>query len=69
MDGVRLGPVDDPATDMRSLISLRQRDKVAAMMEAARAAGATIVRAGGSPTDRWARAPTTSPPFLKTEQE
>ncbi|MGI5193875.1 gamma-aminobutyraldehyde dehydrogenase [Streptomyces sp. CA-288835] len=49
MDGVRLGPVDDPATDMGSLISLRQRDKVAAMVEAAREAGATIVRGGRVP--------------------
>ncbi|GAB2978417.1 gamma-aminobutyraldehyde dehydrogenase [Streptomyces pseudoechinosporeus] len=49
MDGVRLGPVDDPATDMGSLISLRQRDKVAAMVEAAREAGATIVRGGRIP--------------------
>ncbi|NGO41834.1 gamma-aminobutyraldehyde dehydrogenase [Streptomyces ureilyticus] len=49
MDGVRLGPVDDPATDMGSLISLRQRDKVAAMVENAREAGATIVRGGRIP--------------------
>ncbi|MER5223252.1 gamma-aminobutyraldehyde dehydrogenase [Streptomyces flaveus] len=49
MDGVRLGPVDDPDTDMGSLISLRQRDKVAAMVEAARQSGATIVRGGRIP--------------------
>ncbi|MFD4599409.1 gamma-aminobutyraldehyde dehydrogenase [Streptomyces sp. NPDC058464] len=49
MDDVRLGPVDDPDTDMGSLISLRQRDRVAAMVEAARGAGATIVRGGRVP--------------------
>ncbi|GHG88428.1 gamma-aminobutyraldehyde dehydrogenase [Streptomyces lanatus] len=46
MDDVRLGPLDDPATDMGSLISLKQRDKVAAMVEAARRAGATVVCGG-----------------------
>ncbi|WP_151476897.1 gamma-aminobutyraldehyde dehydrogenase [Streptomyces albicerus] len=49
MDGVRLGPVDDPDTDMGSLISLRQRDRVAAMVEAAREGGATVVRGGRVP--------------------
>ncbi|WP_432182386.1 gamma-aminobutyraldehyde dehydrogenase [Streptomyces sp. NBC_00063] len=49
MDGVRLGPVDDPATDMGSLISFKQRDRVAAMVDAARAAGATVVRGGRIP--------------------
>ncbi|CAL9336810.1 Gamma-aminobutyraldehyde dehydrogenase [Streptomyces sp. enrichment culture] len=49
MDGVRLGPVDDPATDMGSLISLRQRDSVAAMVEQARGEGATVVRGGKIP--------------------
>ncbi len=62
MDGVRLGPVDDPDTDMGSLISVRQRDRVAAMVDEARAAGATIVRGEGSPGARWAGAPTTNPP-------
>ncbi len=56
MDGVRLGPVDDPATDMGSLISLPQRDKVAAMVEAARQAGATIVRGGRIPDGPLGRA-------------
>ncbi|MGW0705705.1 gamma-aminobutyraldehyde dehydrogenase [Streptomyces sp. NPDC002643] len=46
MDDVRFGPLDDPATDMGSLISLKQRDKVAAMVEAARQAGATVVCGG-----------------------
>ncbi|MEU6145607.1 gamma-aminobutyraldehyde dehydrogenase [Streptomyces sp. NPDC047081] len=49
MDGVRLGPVGDPATDMGSLISLRQRDKVAGIVEEARRAGATVVRGGRIP--------------------
>ncbi|MGW2328601.1 gamma-aminobutyraldehyde dehydrogenase [Streptomyces sp. NPDC001700] len=51
MDGVRLGPVDDPGTDMGSLISLQQRDRVAAMVDRARDAGATVVRGGGVPGD------------------
>ncbi|MEU0250409.1 gamma-aminobutyraldehyde dehydrogenase [Streptomyces sp. NPDC006235] len=56
MDGVRLGPVDDPATDMGSLISFRQRDKVAAMVEDARRAGATVVRGGKLPDGPLGRA-------------
>jgi betaine-aldehyde dehydrogenase len=56
MDGVRLGPVDDPDTDMGSLISFRQRDRVAAMVEAARQAGATIVRGGRIPDGPLGRA-------------
>jgi betaine-aldehyde dehydrogenase len=46
MDDVRFGPLDDPATDMGSLISLKQRDKVASMVDAAREAGATVVCGG-----------------------
>jgi betaine-aldehyde dehydrogenase len=56
MDGVRLGPVNDPATDMGSLISVRQRDRVAAMVDAARQAGATIVRGGRIPDGPLGRA-------------
>ncbi|MBC9727749.1 gamma-aminobutyraldehyde dehydrogenase [Streptomyces sp. TRM68367] len=56
MDGVRLGPVDDPDTDMGSLISFQQRDKVAAMVEDARRAGATIVRGGRIPDGPLGRA-------------
>ncbi|MFC9502863.1 gamma-aminobutyraldehyde dehydrogenase [Streptomyces sp. NPDC057002] len=56
MDGVRLGPVDDPDTDMGSLISFQQRDKVAAMVDAARKAGATIVRGGRIPDGPLGRA-------------
>lgn len=57
MDGVRLGPVDDPDTDMGSLISFRQRDRVAAMVDRAREGGATVVRGGripGGPLSRGA---------------
>ncbi|MDQ1042214.1 gamma-aminobutyraldehyde dehydrogenase [Streptomyces sp. V4I2] len=56
MDDVRLGPIDDPATDMGSLISLRQRDKVAAMVEDARRTGATVVRGGKIPDGPLGRA-------------
>ncbi|MEV0598160.1 gamma-aminobutyraldehyde dehydrogenase [Streptomyces sp. NPDC050315] len=55
MDEVRLGPADDPATDLGSLISLQQRDRVAAMVDAARAAGATVVRGGRAPEGALAR--------------
>ncbi|MER5428990.1 gamma-aminobutyraldehyde dehydrogenase [Streptomyces sp. NPDC002588] len=56
MDAVRLGPVDDPATDMGSLISLRRRDKVAGMVEDARRTGATVVRGGKIPDGPLGRA-------------
>ena len=49
MGTVTLGPVDDTATDMGSLISSEQRDRVAAMVDRAREAGATIVCGGKSP--------------------
>jgi betaine-aldehyde dehydrogenase len=49
MEGVRLGPVDDVATDMGSLISVGQRDRVAAMVDDARRAGARIVCGGRIP--------------------
>jgi betaine-aldehyde dehydrogenase len=49
MDGVRVGPADDRTTDMGSLISVKQRDHVAAMVERARAAGAKVVRGGMIP--------------------
>ncbi|GAB2737855.1 gamma-aminobutyraldehyde dehydrogenase [Salinifilum aidingensis] len=51
MDEVRLGPADDPATDMGSLISLEHRDRVAAMVDRARGAGAKVVRGGNVPAD------------------
>ncbi|MBR7502882.1 aldehyde dehydrogenase family protein, partial [Mycobacterium tuberculosis] len=50
MAGVRLGDPSDPATDMGSLISLTHRDRVAAMVERAREAGATIRTGGQIPT-------------------
>lgn len=49
IDGVLVGPADDPHTDMGSLISIKQRDRVAAMVERARQAGAKIVRGGQIP--------------------
>ena len=49
IDGVLVGPADDPHTDMGSLISIKQRDRVAAMVERARQAGAKIVRGGEIP--------------------
>lgn len=49
MDDVRVGQANDPETDMGSLVSLQQRDHVAAMVERARDAGAKIVRGGRIP--------------------
>jgi betaine-aldehyde dehydrogenase len=49
MDGVCVGAADDRNTDMGSLISVRQRDHVAAMVERARAEGAKVVRGGKIP--------------------
>jgi betaine-aldehyde dehydrogenase len=46
MAGVVVGPVDDQATDMGSLISLAHRDRVAAMVDRARDAGAKVVTGG-----------------------
>ncbi len=46
MSQVVLGPVDDPATDLGSLISSAHRDKVAGMVDRARAAGAKVVTGG-----------------------
>jgi betaine-aldehyde dehydrogenase len=46
MSQVVVGPVDDPATDLGSLISTKHRDHVAGMVDRARAAGAKIVTGG-----------------------
>jgi betaine-aldehyde dehydrogenase len=50
MGRVVVGAVDDPATDLGSLISLRHRDKVAAMVDRARDAGAKVVTGGRAGT-------------------
>ncbi|RMI28913.1 aminobutyraldehyde dehydrogenase [Nocardia stercoris] len=49
MDGVTIGPVDDPHTDLGSLISRAHRDRVAAMVDRAVADGAKVVRGGRIP--------------------
>src|SRR5690242_12452130 len=46
MAQVVVGPIDDPATDLGSLISAKHRDSVAAMVDRARAAGAKVVTGG-----------------------
>jgi betaine-aldehyde dehydrogenase len=46
MSKVRVGDPADPATDMGPLISLRHRDKVAAMVDRARGAGIRVVTGG-----------------------
>jgi betaine-aldehyde dehydrogenase len=49
MSGVRLGPTLDPATDQGPLVSERQRDHVAGMVERAAADGAKVVVGGRAP--------------------
>ena len=46
MAQVVMGPVDDPATDLGSLISFAHRENVAVMVARARAAGAKVVTGG-----------------------
>lgn len=55
MSGVRLGATDDPATDLGPLISRRQQEHVAAMVDRARSDGATVVCGGRSPAGDLAR--------------
>ena len=50
MSQIVLGPTDDPATDMGSLISLERRDNVAGMVDRARDAGAKMVTGGRAGT-------------------
>ena len=49
MAGVRLGDTQSEDTDLGPLISVRQQEKVAAMVERAVAAGATVVTGGAIP--------------------
>ncbi len=49
MSSVRLGPPADEATDQGPLISFAQRDKVAGMVDQARADGARVVCGGEAP--------------------
>ncbi|MFI7588838.1 gamma-aminobutyraldehyde dehydrogenase [Spongisporangium articulatum] len=49
MRGIRLGTQDDPDTDLGPLVSFRQRDKVAGMVEKAVAEGARAVCGGTIP--------------------
>jgi betaine-aldehyde dehydrogenase len=46
---VRLGPPEDPATDMGPLVSARQAERVAGFVDRARADGATVVTGGREP--------------------
>jgi betaine-aldehyde dehydrogenase len=50
---VRLGPTDDPATDLGPLISMAHREKVAGLVDRARSY-ARIVTGGGQPTGELA---------------
>lgn len=50
MGSVRLGATDDPATDLGPLVSSRQQESVAAIVDRARDAGAQIVVGGRIPS-------------------
>jgi betaine-aldehyde dehydrogenase len=50
MAAVTIGSTKDPATDLGPLITASQRDRVAGMVDAARAAGARVVCGGKPPT-------------------
>lgn len=64
MSRVRLGDPRDPATDQGPLVSFRQRDKVAAMVERAVAAGAAAVTGGRAPGGDLARGAYYEPTLL-----
>jgi len=49
---LRLGPGLDPETQVGPLINARQRDRVAALVDSARASGATVRVGGQRPPDR-----------------
>jgi betaine-aldehyde dehydrogenase len=53
--GVRLGPTEDPATDMGPLVSAAQQQAVAGFVDRARGYGATIVTGGEVPGGDLAR--------------
>ena len=59
MGRVVVGDPRDPATDMGSLISVAHRDRVAAMVDRARDAGARVVTGGRVPEGRGAFYPPT----------
>lgn len=51
MRGVRLGPTQDPSTDLGPLVSRRQQESVAGIVERARGYGAKIVTGGRIPSE------------------
>ncbi|QLY29761.1 gamma-aminobutyraldehyde dehydrogenase [Nocardia huaxiensis] len=51
MDQVRIGPVQDPETDLGALITRAHRDKVIGMVSRARDRGAKVVRGGRIPSN------------------
>ncbi|MFI7484099.1 aldehyde dehydrogenase [Kocuria sp. M1R5S2] len=53
---LRVGPGEDPATQVAPMITHEHRDQVAAVVEAARAAGATVLCGGTAPEDPELRA-------------
>ena len=53
--GVRIGPPEDPATDLGPLISVRQAERVAGFVDRARGYGARIVTGGAAPGGDLAR--------------
>ncbi|WP_106400795.1 aminobutyraldehyde dehydrogenase [Actinocorallia populi] len=64
MRTVRLGPPADSATDLGPLVSFRQRDRVAAMVDAAVAEGARAVTGGRAPGGELSRGAYYEPTLL-----
>jgi acyl-CoA reductase-like NAD-dependent aldehyde dehydrogenase len=52
VSALRVGPGLDPATQVGPLINARQRDRVAALVDGARAGGARVAVGGARPADR-----------------
>ncbi|CAN5264297.1 hypothetical protein BH24ACT10_BH24ACT10_09980 [soil metagenome] len=64
MDGVLLGPTDDPATDLGPLVSRAQQCRVMGMVDRAVADGARVVRGGRAPGGELARGSYYEPSLL-----
>lgn len=52
VEGLRVGPATDPATEVGPMINARQRDRLQAIVADAAERGATVATGGGRPADR-----------------
>jgi len=58
VEGLRVGPASDPATEIGPLISAKAAQDVRGLVEAAVAAGATVAHRAEAPAEGWYVAPT-----------